>query len=215
MLQDTHDKGHTADQADGHILHPGSRRLFSHWEKLRAERPCPTREEFDLAPLANMMPDMLVIDRDFLRNSFKYRLAGTSVCALFNRNLTSSNILDGWDAFESDVISRHLLTVINQQQPVVIRMRLTTDRGQIVAAEMIALPIQMRGSHRTQIIGGLFPFRAALSLGHSGITNRELSSARVIWTEHEAKMPLFETSSATPPIRNSVRNFALINGGKI
>lgn len=211
MLQDSQNQDHN----DGQILHPGSRKLFSHWEMLRAERACPTREEFDLAPLKAMMPDMVVIDRDFLRNSFKFRLAGTAVCALFNRNLTGQNVLDGWDAFESDVISRHLLTVLNQQQPVVIRTRLTTDRNQIVAAELIALPVQMRESHRIQIIGGMFPFRAAMSLGHSGITQRELVSARVIWTEHEAPLTSVEPDSLMPPIRQTMRNFRLIDGGKV
>jgi hypothetical protein len=211
MLQDTQNNDH----GDGQILHPGSRKLFSHWEKLRAERACPTREEFDLAPLKTMMADMVVIDRDFLRNTFKYRLAGTAVCALFNKNLTSMNLMDGWDSFESDVISRHLLTVLNQQQPVVIRTRLTTDRGQVVAAELIALPVQMRGSHRIQIIGGLFAFRAAQSLGHAGIVQRELTSARVIWTEHEAPPTSLEPESMMPPIRQSLRKFTLIDGGKI
>ncbi len=211
MLQDTQDQNHS----DCQILHPGSRKLFSYWEMLRAERACPTREEFDIVPLKTMMPDMVVIDRDFLRNSFKFRLAGTAVCALFNRNLTGQNVMDGWGSFESDVISRHLLTVHNQQQPVVIRTRLTTDRGQVVAAELIALPVQMRESHRIQIIGGLFPFRTALSLGHSGITQRELVSARVIWTEHETPTTFVEPDNTMPPIRQTMRNFRLIDGGKL
>jgi hypothetical protein len=211
MLQDTQNQDH----GDTQILHPGSRKLFSHWEMLRAERACPTREEFALAPLRAMMPDMVVIDRDFLRNTFKYRLAGTAVCALFGRNLTSTNLLEGWDAFETDVISRHLLTVLNQQQPAVIRQRLTTDRGQVVAAELIALPVQMRESHRIQIIGGLFPFRAAQSLGHTGIVQRELVSARVIWTEHEAPLTSREPETTMPPIRQTMRNFRLIDGGKV
>jgi hypothetical protein len=211
MLQDLQ----PTDTQEGQILHPGSRLLFRHWETLRAERPCPTREEFDLAPLKTMMADMVVIDRDFLRNSFKYRLAGTAVCALFQKNLTSNNVMDGWGDFESDVMSRHLLTVINQQQPAVIRMRLSTDRGQAVAAELLALPVQMRGSHRIQIIGGLFPFRSAQSLGHAGITTRELVSARVIWTEHQQPLKVAEPESSVPPIRQALRQFTLIDGGKV
>ncbi len=211
MMQDLQ----PTDTQDGQILHPGSRLLFRHWEMLRAERPCPTREEFDLSPLKTMMADMVVIDRDFMRNSFKFRLAGTAVCALFNRNLTNSNIMDGWDAFESDIISRHLLTTINQQQPAVIRMRLSTDRGQAVAAELLALPVQMRSSHRIQIIGGFFPFRAANSLSHTSIAQRELVSARVIWTEHQEPLKVVEPDSTMPPIRQTLRQFTLIDGGKV
>jgi hypothetical protein len=210
MMQDSS----IEDHGDGQILHPGSRQLFRQWEMLRAERACPTREDFEFAPLKLILPDIVVIDRDFLRNSFKFRLAGTRVCALFNQNLTGHNTITGWDAFEADVISRHLLTVINQQQPAVIRMRLTTDRGQVIAAELIALPVQMRESHRIQIIGGLFPFRAAQSLGHSGILKRELVSARVIWTEHQEPLQRAEPEHSPPPIRQTRRDFTLIDGGK-
>jgi hypothetical protein len=210
MMQDSS----IEDHGDGQILHPGSRQLFRQWEMLRAERACPTREDFEFAPLKLILPDIVVIDRDFLRNSFKFRLAGTRVCALFNQNLTAANVMNGWDSFESDVMSRHLLTVINQQQPTVVRMRLTTDRGQVIAAELITLPVQMRDSHRIQIIGGLFPFRAAQSLGHSGIVKRELVSARVIWTEHHEPLQRVEPEQSAPPVRQARRDFTLIDGGK-
>ncbi len=142
MMQDQtiHDVG------DSQILHPGSRQLFRQWEMLRAERPCPAREDFDFRSIKTVLADMLVIDRDYLRNSFRFRLAGTRVCDLFKQNLTGTNVLAGWDNFESDVLSRHMMTVLNQLQPAVIRMRVTTDRGQAVAAEMLLLPVRMRGS---------------------------------------------------------------------
>ncbi len=202
------------DSPDSQILHPGSRQLFRHWEMLRAERACPTRDEFTFEPIKAIMPDLMVIDRDYLRNSFRYRLAGTRLCNLFNRNLTATNVLAGWDSFENDVISRHLLTVINQKQPAVIRMRFTTDRGQVVAAELLAIPVQMRGSHRVQIIGGLFPFRAAQSLGHTSIVKQEMASARVIWTEHETSPHENDIAAFPPPQRITTPNFTLIDGGK-
>jgi hypothetical protein len=211
MMQDT-----TADDfGDSQILHPGSRHLFRQWEMLRAERACPTREDFDFGQLKTIMPDMVVIDRDYLRSSFKFRLAGTRVCALFNRNLTGGAVLDGWDSFESDLMSKHLMTVINQQQPAVVRMRLTTDRSQVVAAEMLALPVQMRDSHRIQVVGGLFPFRAASTLGHTGITARELVSARVIWTEHQIELARVAPQQNLRPPLDVTRKFTLIDGGKV
>ncbi len=210
MMQDSTNEDH----GDGQILHPGSRQLFRHWEMLRAERPCPTREEFDLAALKQIMPDMVVIERDFLRNSFKFRLAGTRVGALFQQTLTATNVMMGWDEFEVDVISRHLLTVINQQQPAVIRMRLTTDRSQEIAAELLGLPVQMCNSHRIQIIGGVFPFRAAKTLGHTAVTRRQLVSARVIWTEHQAPLLRLQPDINQPQLRQTVRSFQLIDGGK-
>jgi hypothetical protein len=210
MMQDAN----ITDQGDGQILHPSSRQLFRYWEKLRAERACPTREDFDFAPIQGLLPDLVVIERDNLRSSFRFRLSGTRVCALFTSNLTGSDVLYGWDSFETDVISRHLLTVLNQKQPAVIRMRLTTDRHDTVAAELVALPVQVRGSTRIQIIGGLFPFRPLQGLGHASILHRELVSARVIWTEHEQSASNIEPLPIETRASNSRHHFTLIDGGK-
>jgi hypothetical protein len=198
---------------ESHILHPGSRKLFRHWEMTRAEMPCPSRESFELGPIRDVMADMVVIDRDHLRNGFRFRLAGTRVCDLYGRNITGQDVLLGWDDFEKDVIGRHLLTAFNQKQPAVIRMRLTTDRTQQIAAELLALPVTMAGSHRTQIIGGLFPFIETRNLGHTRIVARELVSGRVIWTEHEEQLNIPHVSFATA--RSPERPFTVITGGKL
>jgi hypothetical protein len=210
MLQDIAEQNAIESQ----ILHPGSRKMFRHWEMTRAEAACPTREAFELAPIKDVMADMVIIDRDHLRSGFRYRLAGTRVCELYGRNITGQDVLIGWDNFEKDVIGRHLLTVVNQKQPAVIRMRLTTNRTQLIAAELLALPVAMPGSHRIQIIGGLFPFVDLRTLGHSTIIARELVSGRVIWTEHEE--PAQDVAVDIPELRGlrQQQPFAVITGGK-
>ena len=199
------------DGTDSQILHPGSRRLFSHWETLRAERAFPTREEFDFDAIKDIMPDLIVLERDNLRNSYRYRLAGTRVCRLFGENLTGKDTLAGWDRFESDVFRKHLGSASSEYQPALIRMRLKTDTAQVVAAELIALPVQMRGSNRVQPIGGLFAFRDVNGIGHSSIISRELVSGRMIWTEHREPPKRLAASNVSRP---NFRSLSLINGGK-
>jgi hypothetical protein len=172
-------------EAYPHILHPGSRQLFAHWETLRAERAYPRREEFTFAPVKDLMPDMVLIEKDYLRNGYAFLLAGSRVCELLGKNLTASNALEGWDAFEKTILASHFELALEEYQPVLIRMRLTTDTGFVVAAELIALPIQTRDSANVQLIGGLFPFRDIKNSGHKAIKSRQLISARSIWTEHE------------------------------
>jgi hypothetical protein len=206
MLQD---RDHS-QVGDSQILHPGSRQLFRYWEMLRAERACPMRDEINLKAIEQIVPDLVVIERDHLRNGLKYRLAGTAVCALFNRNMTSTSVFEGWDHFETEVLSRHLQTTLNQQQPTVIRMRFTTNLGQVVGAELLALPVQLSGSSRMQIFAGLFPFQPAHTLAHAAITDRTISSARIIWTEHLVPMPL----DASPRRQPTLRHFEVIQGGR-
>jgi hypothetical protein len=199
---------------DTQMLHPGSRQLFRYWETLRAEKAYPRREDVDFSALKAVMPDLVVIERDFLRKSFRYRLAGSRVCGLFGANMTTKDVFTDWDHFETDVIRRHLEIALTRFQPAVIRMRLTTDRGQQLAAELVVLPVQMQNSNRVQLIGGMFPFRPAAGLGHTAITKRELVSARVIWTEHQGDLPVqHELSLQTAGERPFPRNFKLIEGG--
>ena len=201
-------------EKDTQMLHPGSRQLFRYWETLRAEKPFPRREDVDFAAIKAVMPDLVIIERDHLRKSFRYRLAGSRVCALFAVNLTASDVFANWDHFETDVIRRHLEIAQTRFQPAVIRMRLTTDREQQLAAELVILPVQMQNASTVQLIGGVFPFRSAAGLGHTSIAARELVSARVIWTEHQGTLPnpqepIFENAGERPVSRN----FRLIDGG--
>jgi hypothetical protein len=204
---------HDNDQ-DTQMLHPGSRQLFRYWETLRAEKAYPRREDVDFEAIKAVMPDLVIIERDHLRNSFRYRLAGSRVCALFGANLTGSDVFANWDHFETDVIRRHLEIALSRFQPAVVRMRLTTDRDQQLAAELVVLPVQMQNSNRVQLIGGMFPFRPAAGVGHTVITARELVSARVIWTEHQGTVPS-QPDLVFPSVgdRPVTRNFRLIDGG--
>ncbi|MCA0434337.1 MAG: PAS domain-containing protein [Proteobacteria bacterium] len=184
-----------------HILHPGSRSLFVQWEKLRNERPFPTREDFNPASMAIILPDLAIIERDHIRKGFRFRLAGTRVGYLFRQNLTATNALAGWDDFEADVISRHFNRTMTDYQPTLMRLRLQTDTKQAVPTEFLGLPIQARNGGGIQILGGFFPFREARELGHRAIVSRQMTSARSIWTEHRQ------------PAQPVQRNFRVITGG--
>lgn len=189
------------------ILHPGSRKLFCYWEALRAERPCPTREEFSLGEVRGFAPDLVILERDHIRSSFRFRLAGSHVCELFKTNLTGQDVLAGWEKFEADTIHKHLIQSLSNFQPTLFRARLTTDNRQQVAVEFIALPIRMRGSERIQLIGGIFPFRPAADLFHERVVNRELMAIRSVWTEYQNIM------AGRPATASIDRRFKVIAGG--
>jgi hypothetical protein len=201
---------------DTQILHPGSRRLFAHWESLRAERAYPNREEFTFEPVKDLMPDMVVLERDAARGGYRFRLAGSRVCALFGKNLTSSDALAGWDAFEASILSNHFELALENFQPVLMRMRLLTDIGLTLATELIAMPIRARESNRVQLIGGLFSFRDTGELAHKSIRARELASARAIWTEHGGGMlgHWLNVTSPPPTKRPSRPLLRVLEGGK-
>jgi hypothetical protein len=173
------------DQAGTQILHPGSRALFRHWESIRAERACPKREDVDLRQIVEIVPDLMILEKNMLNSGWQYRLAGTRVCELFQCEMTGKDALAGWDTFERDVVSKSLDITLTRLQPCLARMRFITERGSVIATEMIGLPIYSSEHGKVQIFGGLFPFLdRGLDLIDKPV-RRELVSSRMIWTEHQ------------------------------
>lgn len=195
-------------QAQSQVLHPGSRALFSFWETMRAQEAAPRRSALDLKQIRDLVPNLTIIEADSATGGFRWRLAGTTVCALYQRELTGANALLGWDSFEADVVSRFLNGVVHGLQPCLLRFRMFTDLHQLIGAEMIGLPVQANGGG-IHIFGGVFPFRDIQPLGHRAISALELSGARSIWTEH---LPGDRLVRQPGPVR--LRPFHVIKGGR-
>lgn len=196
-------------QDETHILHPSSRALFRFWETMRAERPAPSREDLDLKRIRTLVPHLFIAEFVARASMFRWRLAGTGICDLYRRELTGTDLLDGWDNFEVDVISRFLGATVTTRQPAVLRIRLQTDTDQVIGAEIMAFPMLASDGVTTHIFGGLFPFRETATLDYASLTHFELSAARSVWTENLPVAPKEIASAA--PIK---RNFHVIPGGR-
>ncbi len=191
-------------QTQNQILHPGSRLLFRYWEGLRAERPCPRKDEIELRTIVDVVPNLAIIERPSASHGWQFRLAGTKIYNLFSREMTHGDALQGWDSFERSVVNNCLDISQTRLQPSLIRMRFISKQNVVVAAEMIGLPIENKAGDQIQILAGLFPFHDARSGDTSGFLRRELVSARMIWTEHDAGDMLLETVGRKAPVHLQV-----------
>ena len=200
---------YNASQDETHILHPSSRKLFRFWEAMRAEKPAPSRDQLDLTQVRDLVPYLFIGEFVPRHRQFRWRLAGTAICELYRKELTGSDMLAGWDDFETATITRFLDGTITGRQPCMLRFRLETDREQVIGAELAGFPLTAADRRSTHIFGGLFPFRETLSLDYSGLVNFELAAARSIWTEN------LPTGMPTErPDSGALRNFRVIAGGR-
>lgn len=200
-----------ASQADSQILHPGTRTLFRFWEKIRAENAAPDRGDLDLKQISRIVPNLLILERDHLYQSYRWRLAGSETCQLFRQRLTGTDALKGWTSIERDTLKHAFDTVVTSLQPCLIRFRLTTDKDQVIGAELLGVPVLARNRMRFHIFGGVFPFREIAHLGHDSITQRELSGIRFIWTE---PLPGDKLLAGLRPPDIVSGGFRLIRGGR-
>jgi hypothetical protein len=200
---------HELSQAESHILHPGTRALYRHWEAIRAENAAPDKADLNLKRISDLLPNLVMIERDEMEQSYKWRLAGTQTCQLYKDEITGKDALAGWPSFERDTIAKLFDGVVTNLQPCLIRIRLTTTESQVIAAEMVGLPVRAQNNAKIHIFGGIFTFKELSSYNYCGIANLELSSARTIWTE-----PLPGDKLAASRGANGLKSgFKIINGG--
>jgi len=200
-----------ASQAYAHIRHPGTRALFSFWEKIRGEKAAPGQDDLDLRQIGPIVPNLLILERDHLHQTYKWRLAGSEIGQLYRQKLTSTNALAGWGGFERNTLKQLFDAVVTGLQPCLVRFHLSTDTGQVIGAELLGLPILARNGMRFHIFGGVFPLRDISQMGYGRITGLELSAARSIWTEPlpgDALVAGLDNPPAPPA------GFRLIKGGR-
>jgi hypothetical protein len=193
----------------GTLLHPSSRKFFRHWEAARAERACPNRETFELAPIWDLVPNMFILERDHLNSTFRYRLAGSRIDQVYRRSLTGEDVLAGWDEFERGVVYRSLNFTATALQPGSLRIRLNTADRQVVGIEIVTVPVEARNSTQIQIWGAIFPFCDLERMTYQGITSQELVANRLIWTEHLRPEDVRNMANTT-----TQRPFQVIQGGR-
>ena len=131
-------------------VHPFSSMLLQAWEAMRGERSAPLRQDLDLKQVRKLLPGLFIAEQDAPSGDFVWRLAGTAVTALMEREVTGRSISEGWDSFESGTIRRFLSGVSGTHRPGLLRMRFLTDRGQWIVAEMAAMLTAWRISPRNR-----------------------------------------------------------------
>jgi hypothetical protein len=181
---ETKASGETAGgPAPREILHPLSRALFRYWEKVRGERSAPDRRDIDLKEIREIVRWLCILEREPVRQCYRWRLAGTGICRIFGRELTGDSVFRQWDRFEQQMLSGMLDQVIGTLQPSVSRIRAVTLSGEQLGLELIALPMLPERGMVPHIFGALIPFREPDWLGADPLTSFSLSAVKVIWTE--------------------------------
>ncbi len=195
--------------APADVMHPGSRRLFCYWERIRGEASAPPRARIDLKEIKRIVPWLAVIERTPASPAYDWRLAGTGVCRLWGHEVTGRQVLENWPQVERATMTRAFDGVITLLQPFVARFAARNTAGEEVGIELLALPVYPDARQRPQIFASFMPFREPVWSGEQRLATFRLSSLRVIWTE---PLPGEDTRALLPETRPQ-GFLRVINGG--
>ncbi len=189
------------------MKHAASRELYAYWEERRGTRPAPERAEIEPGAIRGVLSDafILALDRS---TGHPIRLAGTRVCALFDRELKAEPFLSLWSSASKPIVGSLLMILADECTGTVTGVTAKNADGEAIDLELLLLPLGTRRPSFARAIGVLAPLKIPSWLGVSPIGALTLGGRRHVGGELEKRlMPRF----MTPRLR---RGLMVYDGGR-
>jgi hypothetical protein len=189
------------------MKHPSSRELHAYWEQKRGTRLAPERADIDPADVRGALGDAFIIALD-RGGGYPFRLAGTRVCALFDREIKGESFLGLWTIASRPVLSSLLTILAEECVGTVAAVAAQNADGDPLDLELLLLPLSASRPLFARAIGVLAPLKVPQWLGVRPIGGLTLGGRRHIGAPLERRfIPRFMT-----PI--SRRGLTVYEGGR-
>lgn len=133
-----------------------SRAMFDYWLNVKGNEMAPLRADIDPIALRHLLPHLFILARDE-QDTLAFRLAGTRICDLRDREFRDSAFVALW-ANESRnlpvAVAEHTL---RYELPAMLQVSAGNSRNSY-AYEMLLLPLRSRGDAPCdRVLGALLP----------------------------------------------------------
>lgn len=159
------------------MKHKSSQAVFAYWNEQRGQSPAPKRSYIDPAAIRHALGDSIILSADFV-DRLRFRLAGTRVCALFERELKGEAFVGLWSEASRPSIVELLAVLTNEAIGTVAGSTGRTADGDEVDLEVLLLPLAHHGHARTRALGVLAPLQPPYWLGEKPVIELELRTTR-------------------------------------
>jgi len=164
------------------MKHPSTRELYDYWQRLRGSRPAPERTEIEPSDIRRILGDTFILEVAS-RNDYRFRLAGTRVCALYGRELKGRDFLSFWTGKDREAVATLLAAVSQDAAAAVLGMTGRSAHDRDLACEILLLPVRQKGGGYSRIIGSLAPMDDPYWIGIHPILKQSITSLRLIWPD--------------------------------
>ncbi len=164
------------------MKHPATRRLYDYWDTLRGARPAPERSEVEPSQIRGILGDTFILEA-VNSATYRYRLAGTRLCALHCRELKGRNLLRGWRDDDHEAVATLLAAVSEDAAAAILGVTGHTEREHTIAMEMLFLPLHVAGEGCSRILGSCAPLESPYWAGMHPILSQSVKSVRLLWPD--------------------------------
>jgi hypothetical protein len=206
--------------------------LFMYWNRLRGQRPAPSRTEIEPADIRQYLADTFILERD-ARGQSIFRLAGTRVCATYGRELKNFAFASLFGPHDFTLVAKLVNSAYEQKSPCLIGFEGRSVGARATGFEALLLPLHAEGES-ARLFGAIIPDTKPFWLGADPIVENKIVWVRVIDPQKaylflnnrpEVNVPPLAPSADnltkghellptdTPNRRKRVRHLTVISGG--
>ena len=164
------------------MKHSSTRELYEYWQRLRGSRPAPDRTEIEPSDIRRVLGDTFILEVAS-RTDYRFRLAGTRVCALYGRELKGRDFLSFWKGKDRDAVATLLAAVSQDAGAAVVGINARAAHDRDIACEILLLPIRQKDGGFSRILGSLAPMEDPYWIGIHPVVSQAIVSLRLIWLD--------------------------------
>ncbi len=194
------------------------RDLYRYWNRLRGSGPAPRRDRVEPSEIRQILGDVFILE-PVDRRTYRFRLAGTRLCATYGSELTGQNFLDLWNRADRESLTTLLAAVADDAAAAVIGITADTSAGRTGAFETVLLPLAHKGPGY-RILGSMAALERPFWLGIDPVQRQQTTSLRLIWPSAAAPLPPARAARSLPAplaktaMQRGTRQFTVVEGGR-
>jgi hypothetical protein len=203
------------------MRHQATQALYDYWNEVRHGRVAPQRLEIQPARIASLLLDTFILERSE-HDVYRFRLAGTRICARFGMELRSANFLDCWQEGDRGMLEHHLTAIVDlgrgglftgeAEFPVQAGPERRTHEPKLF--EMIVLPLVHTGNAIDRLLCHLVPLDEPERDRIERVASLRLIAAQPIWPDGEPSEGAFSYNSRQSPLSPHVRMARIVRQGR-
>ncbi|OJU29437.1 MAG: PAS domain-containing protein [Nitrobacter sp. 62-13] len=140
------------------MKHPSNRAFYAYWDEKRDGERAPDRRDIEPAAIRELLGDIFVLSCE-PRLGYPFRVAGTRVCALLDRDLKGQNFATLFGAASRAEITEILGVVSEELLAAVAGVTATARDGSLAHLELLLLPFNNRTHTPISLTGLLAPMQ--------------------------------------------------------